>query len=188
MSTNLTHGPAEKNSFLQMQGYYEDTAGHFGPTIDNTGFEERNYLFRKNHILENEYKASGHTFMAKLQHELCNIAPGLPPGVKVHFELTLSSQNFLLLHAKDDTKYKVKLLNIMLYIPVAQISATVYDELFFAWSNNKEPISFDYRRVDIKNVPIEKGLLEFYSESLYPGALHSKIFLKYYYLIGMILT
>ena len=47
----------------------------------------------------------------------------------------------------DTTKYKVKILNIALYVPVAQLSASVFNEISTILARKSEPkaISIHYR-------------------------------------------
>jgi hypothetical protein len=73
----------------------------------------------------------------------------------------------------DTTKYKLKLLNICLYIPVAQMSRVVFDELETLLSRKDEPrdISIHFRRIEIRPITIVKNKIEFYSDSLFPGKI-----------------
>ncbi len=71
--------------------------------------------------------------------------------------------------ANDSNKYQIKISNIALFVPVAQLSSSVFNELSTILSRKNEPhaISIHYRRIEIRPVSIMKDKIEFYSESLF---------------------
>ena len=74
---------------------------------------------------------------------------------------------------KSDTlNYKVKILNIALFVPVAQLSANVFNEISTILSRKNEPkaISIHYRRIEIRPISLPKNKEEYYSESLFQDA------------------
>ena len=74
---------------------------------------------------------------------------------------------------KSDTlNYKVKILNIALFVPVAQLSANVFNEISTILSRKNEPkaISINYRRIEIRPISLPKNKEEYYSESLFQDA------------------
>lgn len=81
-------------------------------------------------------------------HELVSCETGLPPNTKVKFELDRSEDDFVIMKPENDAeKYKVKILNIALFIPVAQLSASVFNEISTILARKSEPkaISIHYR-------------------------------------------
>jgi hypothetical protein len=77
-----------------------------------------------------------------------NFFLGLPPNSRVKFELDRSSDDFLIMKEKSDTnKYKIKIQNIALFIPVALLSSSVFNELSSVMSRKNEPraIAIHYR-------------------------------------------
>ena len=95
---------------------------------------------------------------------------GLPPNTKVKFELEKSSNDFLIMKEKTDpAKYQIKITNIALYVPVAQLSSSVFNELSTIMSRKNEPhaISIHYRRIEIRPIGLPKNKEEYYSESLF---------------------
>ncbi len=86
------------------------------------------------------------------------------------FELEKSSNDFLIMKEKTDaTNYQLKITNIALFIPVAQLSSSVFNELSTILSRKNEPraISIHFRRIEIRPVGIPKDKIEYYSESLF---------------------
>ena len=85
-------------------------------------------------------------------------------------ELEKSSNDFLIMKEKSDTvNYQIKISNIALFVPVAQLSSSVFNELSTILSRKNEPraISIHYRRTEIRPVSIPKDKIEYYSESLF---------------------
>jgi hypothetical protein len=52
----------------------------------------------------------------------------------------------------DDEQYKVKILNLCLHVPVAQMSQQVFDEISSVLSRKEEPneIAIHFRRIEIR--------------------------------------
>ena len=69
----------------------------------------------------------------------------------------------------DPAKYQIKITNIALYVPVAQLSSSVFNELSTIMSRKNEPhaISIHYRRIEIRPIGLPKNKEEYYSESLF---------------------
>lgn len=72
----------------------------------------------------------------------------------------------------DTAKYKIKITNIALYVPVAQLSASVFNEISTLLSRKDEPkaIAIHYRRIEIRPISLPKNKEEYYSESLFQDA------------------
>ncbi len=170
----LTYGPAVKNAQLSCQGWYADLGGHMGPTAGtNTGFTQRNQLFRVNHKDGNPYRPSGVTLFGRLMHDLIACETGLPPNTKVRFDLDKSDDAFFLMCPKDDTeKYQFQIKSIALFVPVAQLSMPVYQEMNSILTRKNEPkaIVIHYRRIEVRPISIIKDKEDFYSDSLFPDS------------------
>lgn len=163
----LTFSTSVKSAQLQGQGWYSDLSGHFGPTATNTGFIERSNLFRINYDSTNAYRPEGVCLMGRLFHDLVSCETGLPPNTKIKFDLIRAEDSFVLLSTTGDTeKYKVKIENICLYIPVAQLSAPVFSELNAILTQEKKPkvITIHYRRIEIRPIAIPKNKVLFFSD------------------------
>jgi hypothetical protein len=52
----------------------------------------------------------------------------------------------------DEEQYKVKILNLCLHVPVAQMSQTVFNEINTVLSKKEEPneIAIHFRRIEIR--------------------------------------
>ena len=145
----LTYSSLVKAAQLATQGWYGDFSGHFGPSETNSGWTERVQLFRENYLDEKPYRKNGITLFGRLMHDLVSCESGLPPMTKVKIELDRAEDAFLLMCNKSDTeKYTVKIANICLFVPVAQLSEPVYREINTILSGKgKEPksIAIHYR-------------------------------------------
>lgn len=119
-----------------------------GPEANNTGWKARNFMFHENYDENKDFRKSGVTLFGRLLHELTSCETGLPPNTKVRFEFDRSDNDFIIMKEASDTeKYQIKILNIALYVPVAQLSASVFNELSTILSRKTEPkaISIHYR-------------------------------------------
>jgi hypothetical protein len=167
----LTYSPAVKSAQLSCQGWYTDLGNHMGPEVGtNSGFTERNQLFRENHKETGPYRRSGVTLFGRLMHDLIACETGLPPNTKVRFDLDKSDPEFFLMCPSDDTeKYQYKIKNIALFVPVAQLSMPVYQEINSILTRKNEPksIVIHYRRIEVRPISIAADKQDFYSDSLF---------------------
>ena len=81
ITNTLSYPSFVKVAQLQTEGYYPDIAGHMDTSTNNSGFSERNQLFRKENKSSNAYKPEGVRLFGKLQLDL------LVPGTKVEIEV-----------------------------------------------------------------------------------------------------
>ena len=172
IATCLTYSSYVKSCQLQSQGYYSDLSDHFGADSINTGFTQRSCLFRKNFQPDNEFKPGGTTLIGRLHHDLITTSVPLPPGTKIVIELDRSEDEFVILTPKTDPeKYKLKLLNVCLYMPIAQLSQSVYQEFAALWTKPKDlqsgAVNIHYRRSEIRTVSIASNAQEFNSDVLF---------------------
>jgi hypothetical protein len=130
ISNVLTYSTEVKTAQLQTHGFYPDTYDHMEAEDDNSGFSDRMSLFRKDFDSNGEYKSDGTTLFGRLMHDLVSCTTGLPPNSKIKFELDRSDDSFVIMSkAEDKEKYKLKITNIALYLPVAQLSNSVFSEI-----------------------------------------------------------
>jgi hypothetical protein len=168
----LTYSSLVKAAQLSTHGWYGDFSGHFGPEETNSGWTERCQLFRENYKDTKPYRKNGITLFGRLMHDLVSCESGLPPLTKVKIELDRSEDAFLLMCDKSDTeKYVVKIANIALFVPVAQLSEPVYQEINSILSGKiPKSIAIHYRRVEIRNITLPKYKEEYYSDSLFANS------------------
>ena len=88
ITNTLTYPSFVKVSQLQTEGYYSDLANHMAVT-QNTGFNQRNQIFRKEDKSDTDYKPEGVRFFGRLQLDLIGCQTGLVPGTKVEIEVTI---------------------------------------------------------------------------------------------------
>ena len=170
ISTCLTYSAMAKNSHLNTQGYYQDLSSHMGPGETNSGWKDRRDLFREGQESTNVFRAGGTTFFGRLSHDLVSCTTGLPPNTKVKIELDRTKDAFFFMVPTDDAEqYKVKIKNIALFIPVAQLSSSVFNEMSTILAR-KTPTCIHYRKIEIRPVSIQKNKEEYYSDSLFPDA------------------
>lgn len=171
ISNCLTYNNLVKAAQLSTQGWYSDLSGHFGPEDTNSGWVERMNLFRVNYSEDGEYRKNGITLFGRLLHDLVSCESGLPPMTKVKIELDRSEDSFVLMcPTSDNEKYTLKILNVALFVPVAQLTEPVYREInsiLTGQGKEQNAIAIHYRRVEIRNITLPKFKEEYYSDSLF---------------------
>lgn len=173
ITTAISYSIGAKASHLQTSGWYHDSAGLFNNADEtNPGFLQRNKLFREDSDVTKDYKSDGSEFFGRIFHDLISCESGLPPNTKVKIELDRAPDSFVLQsNPTDAEKYQVKILNANLYVPVAQLSISVYTELsnFMARvvdGTFRNDVAIHYRRLEIRPVAIPNGNRDYYTKSL----------------------
>ena len=162
----MTYSTVVKLSQLASEGWYGDTSHHMDGDGYNSGFVERNQLFRKNFNPEDDYRPDGATFFGRLLLDLTSASCGLPPSCKVKIQLDRSADEFFLMtQVTDPEKYKVKILNICLFVPVAQLSQTVYNQI--STLHAKQDVAIHYRRLEVRPFSLNRNSEEFNSNNLF---------------------
>lgn len=171
ISNLLTYSINPKVTHLTTQGWYGDDSSTFDDAneLKNTGFKERAQLFRKENDLDKDFREEGANFFGRLFHDLIACQTGLPPGTSAKIKLDLSDPSFLLICPVSDTeRYKIKILNIALYVPVAQLSLPVYQELNSLMTTKaQKSISIHYRRIEIRPISLPNGKEVYYTNALF---------------------
>jgi len=170
----LTYSSPYKAAQLACEGYFQDFHEHMEVDTNNTGFNERNLLFRKNNKGDKEYEPNGARFFGRLHLDLASSTTGLPPGTKVCIELDRSTDDFFIMKAKTDTeKYKVVLLDCNIFVPVAQLSAPLFSEIGSTFAH--QSMSIHFRRIEVKTITLPREKEEFNSDVLFSEDLPCRI-------------
>jgi len=156
-----------KNAQLASVGYYKDISGHMDDFGVNTGAQQRNRLFRKNGDDDEDYRSEGVKFFGRLQLDLVSLDCGIPPGTKVQIQLVKSPSKFVLNREKTDKEnYRIQIVECYLYVPIAQVSAPIYNEISSVLA--RKSVSLHFRKTEIRPLSIPRNKEDFYSESLFP--------------------
>jgi hypothetical protein len=167
----LTYGSEAKGSHLQTQGWYVDTIEtDCEPGDNNLGWESRRDILHENYDKTKPFRKDGVTFFGRLMHDLMSCETGLPPLTKVKIELEKAKDSFCIKvgNKADTEKYKILIEKIALYVPVAQLSQTVFNEL--STIRTSKPVAIHFRRLEVRPVTIHKDKSELYTESLFPDS------------------
>lgn len=172
----LTYSASYKACQLSTEGYFQDFPGHMGPADVNSGFVERNLLFRVGNKAGAAYNPNGVRFFGRLHLDFISCTTGLPPGTKVKIELDRSSDDFVLMKKADDTEnYKVELLSCYVFVPVAQLSAPLFTEIGSLFSH--ESINIHFRRNEVRIITLTKDKEEYSSDMLFSGEIPCRVIL-----------
>lgn len=167
IQSTLTYSSQVKASILESQGYYGDQSSSFDTLDDNnSGFFSRNKLFRQNGETDGEYLKEGVRFFGKLNHDLISCETGLVPGTKVTIQFDKAPSSLVLVKPEiDPEQYQFKILDINLYVPVAQLTLPVYNQ--FSTIFAEKSVSIHFRKTEISEVSLPKNKVEYFSDNLF---------------------
>lgn len=174
MMTKMTYNMDVKGSYLMCSNWSDDTTGSYGPVDTNAGLSERAQMFRQDRSVTKPFKSEGCVLMSRLYHDLVDAELPLPPQTKINFTLQKAPDSFILMvppkqgnpPVVDNEKYKMKLLNVSLYVPVGVLSTPMYNAILSRWPS--EPIVYHYRPTGITTSVIPRGTQEYISDSMFP--------------------
>ncbi len=164
----LSYDSAAKWSFLQAQGWYQDTEGTFDQINLNSGFNQRMRLFQKKvksgTSTKYVYHGENCVFMGRLHTDLASCQSGLGPGVALTVDIGLNRQEFFL-QTEAAEKCKLNIKQVSLLIPVAQISADLFRKIERSLAEKEASVYFTRVQMTSKNLP--KGNRTYSSENLF---------------------
>jgi hypothetical protein len=84
--------------------------------------------------------------------------------------LDRSDDAFVLMAKENDSeKYKLQILNISLYVPVAQLASATFSELNTILTRKNEPksVGIHYRRLEVRQISLPRNKIEYNSDGLF---------------------
>ena len=166
LCTLLTYPDEAKTTWLQAQGWVDDQPRAFDYTT-NPGYMIRNQMFREDRVSGAVYDKQGAIFTGRLMHDLMMSDKPLPPQTSVFFTFYRNSDNFTLFKGSSvDTKYRIKLSEFCLFVPIAHLSDSCMNLLGARLA--KQPLNYNYRNFTIRRQAIPKTQ-NYTSEILFPG-------------------
>ncbi len=157
-----------KYSYLQAQGYFQDTPGN----MDSAG--NASFIMRQN-FFKNSTKTAFITdpvsFVGKLHSDLVSCECGIIPGIALKVELTRADIDFTLIVPEigDTEKYQLKIKEACLLVSVATLSSDHYLKL--QQNLETKSASIYYKRVQVQNKAIPANSKTFVSENLFSATL-----------------
>ena len=125
------------------------------PKPENSGFMDRVAWFKNNFEVDVRatYRTSGWTFVGPLMHDFHGCPKPLMPGSKLFFSFRRAHHEFSIVKTDlpdtlDPTKYKAKLLDMMLYIKVGYLALPLWKEIKTRFA--REDIKYFFRGLQIK--------------------------------------
>lgn len=121
-----------------------------------------------------EYRSDGVRFFGRLYLDLHSLDSGLPPQTKAQIQLVKNKSSFVLMREKSDTEnYEIKITQCNLFVPIAQVSAPIFNELNTVFSSKN--VSLHFRKSEIRLLNIPKDKEDFYSENLFPDDIPCRL-------------
>jgi len=102
----------------------------------------------------------------------------LTTGTKLVIELERSRHEFVLMKKLADTEqYKLKILEIAILMPVAQLTQSVYNEFqsLMATTYKNKPVGISHRKIEIRPLNIPVSSRNFHSELLFSEDMPARI-------------
>ena len=174
MINKMTYNMEAKMTFLNSSSWTNDTAGSYGCVGGNAGLEGRIEAFRQDRTVSNASKSEGAVFIGRLYHDLVEANLPLPSDTKINFAFEKAKDKFVLMVApkKDGTadteQYKLSLLNVSLYVPVAVLSTPMFNAILSRWPS--EPMVYHYRPLCMTVHTISQNTSQFISPALFPDS------------------
>ncbi len=164
----LSYDMNSKYSFLQTQGYYQDTPSQMD-SAGNASFGIRRDLFKN--AAKSAYTTDPVTFVGKLHSDLLSCECGIIPGIALRVELTRADIDFTLMvpDITDTEKYQLIIKDATLLCSVATLSADHYTKLQQNLETKNAAIY--YKRVQVQNKAIPANSKTFVSENLFSSTL-----------------
>jgi len=95
-------------------------------------------------------------------------------GTKVRIELKKADSKFMLMKDSTDTeKYKFVITECTIYVPVAQLSLPVFNQLSSLLTENS--VSIHYRKTEIREVSLPKDKIEYFSDNLFSDDIPCRV-------------
>jgi len=92
----------------------------------------------------------------------------------VKFELEKSQDPFVVMSfPTDEEKYRMKILNISMFVPVAQLSLPLYNQI--STLQAKQDVSIHFRRLEVRSINLPRNSEEFNSTTLFSEEIPCRI-------------
>lgn len=155
-STSVKHtqlGPGADN-------FVEDSPGEFDTMgTKNSGYEIRkkpfSYKETSGTTTTTKYYGDDVTYLAIIQHDLVSCDVPVIPGVTVDFEMSLNKKEFLVKTSEASPKYKLKLKELYLHVPIGILSTSLYNSLEASLRNTPVKMHFTRTSISIVEVPTD---------------------------------
>lgn len=102
----------------------------------------------------------------RLMLDISTSDTSLPPGSKLQITLERAEDSFILMCPDTDLeRYKLVLMDCNLYVPIGQLSQTVFNELntLFATRN----VCLNYRKTEVRAISLSRNKAEYFSDNLF---------------------
>ena len=136
---------------------------------NNTGYESRRLAFAEKKMVSTvatySYYGDDVTYLARLQHDLVSCDVPLIPGIEVNIEMSINKNEFLVKTSEASPKYKLKLKELYLHVPIGILSASLYNSM--EASLKSKPVLMHYTRTSISILEIPLSSSSFTAETVF---------------------
>ena len=170
VETLLNYGREAKETHLQSQMYYKDTAGHMdfddlaASTVSNVGLKARFDKTKSSKVFE---------MMGPIHADIFAQNNVLLPGVEVRLKLHRNKDAFCLTSKVAGADFKVHVMDAVLYVRKLTCSDThVLSDIAML---NREPAKYKIRRTVIRNIAIPSGTQDLQRDNVFLGELPKRV-------------
>ena len=172
IETLLNYDREAKDTHLQSQMYFKDTASHMdfndltSATISNVGLKARYAKTQNSKVFE---------MMGPIHSDIFAQNNVLLPGVEVRLKLHRSKDAFCLTSKATSADFRVHIVDAILYVRKLTCSDThVLGDIAML---NREPAKYKIRRTVIRNITIPSGTQDLQRDNVFLGELPKRLVL-----------
>ena len=172
----LMHSKEQKETLLQLVGYFEDTAGKLedtkvaaksaggDPTYPNKGYKKRAELFKDGKKL---------TLISRIGTEICSTDKYILPGVDFDFKFVKNAPAFYLMSSNDNPNCKIKIHQFSLNLRLLKVAPSVVHHI--EKQLEKRPARYNYLRSKFITSSIGSGKKILTEDNLLFDAVPTKL-------------
>ena len=172
----LMHSKEQKETLLQLLGYFEDTAKKFedtkvaatkageDPTYPNKGYKKRAEIFKNGNKIY---------LISRIGTEICSTDKYILPGVDFDFKFVKNSPAFYLMSSNDNPSNKIKIHQFSLNLRLVNVAPTVVQHI--EKQLEKKPARYNYLRSKFITTSIGSGKKILTEDNLLFDAVPTKL-------------
>ena len=156
----LSYPEAAKMSWMQSEGWYEDTVAKYDPSqyaVDTTGFKQRRELFmirQENEKDPEKYSDRYIQMFGKIYSDLNTMSCGVLPGISIDVKMEFAPDKFRIC-SKAGSDYKIEINKMVLHMPLGAVNPNLYRAIEHKLA--KEACRVFYTRFELQHFTINRG-------------------------------
>jgi len=166
IKTIIGNSSAVKTTQLGMgaDNFAPDVPGQFDSmnSEKNYAYGRRREAFAKQEkssatppVISYKYYGDDVTYIAIVQHDMVSCDVPVIPGIEVKFEMSLNQHSFLVKTSESGAKYKLKLKELYLHVPIGILSSALFNSLEASLRTTPVLMHFTRTTVSVVEIPTD---------------------------------